>query len=106
MDRQATYRLLRHQTETARKLIDIWGTGAIGPALVTRYYGPEPWVTAAALSGELTLSHSQTRRRLMMLHEEGKAERRDWEGVVQYSAEAGCAEEAADIIRSVAVHFA
>lgn len=96
-DEKHAYMVLAH--ETAVETIRLWGTGAIGPALVRRYYSPEgPWVRPAVLAESLHLSVPQVRRRLHELADAGQALRRDADGRHEFMAEPDRAERTFDAI--------
>lgn len=97
---------MRAAMETAAYTVKVWGTGAIGPALVSAFYGDEPWTTARALAEHLHLSDAQVRRRLNDLVELGRVERRDAGGVFEYRAAPEWAERTYEAIHSFALQSA
>lgn len=105
MEDERKHKLMQGQADAARSLIEIWGTGAIGPALVTRRYGPEPWVTAGELAEQLHLSAAQTRRRLDELEAAGKVDVWRFDGCKLYAAKPELAERTFEIVRDAAVAF-
>lgn len=79
MRRSTKAALMAEALTVAAYTIKLWGTGAIGPALVARFFTDDPWVSVDELATSLHLSTAGVRRRLDELAALGRVEVR-WRG--------------------------
>lgn len=72
MKRHDKQRIVASAHDCAGNLAKVWGNHGLGLALVARFFGDDPWITAMELAAGSAESEDTIRRRLDQLVEIGR----------------------------------